>query len=65
VDERHLLLRLQSGDELALAEIIERHSPMVLGYARRITGSPAMAEDILQEVLTILWREPSSHRAPT
>ena len=50
--------RLRAGDDSALAEIFDQLGPLVLGLARRLTGSSAMAEDVMQEVFTALWTEP-------
>jgi RNA polymerase sigma factor (sigma-70 family) len=59
VEDRVLALRLCSGDDSALTEVFDRHGPLVLGLARRVTGSQAMAEDALQEVFATLWCDPS------
>ena len=58
VDDRILGARLRAGDDSALAEIFDQLGPLVLGLARRLTGSSAMAEDVMQEVFTSLWTQP-------
>lgn len=58
VQDRLLATRLCAGDDAALAEIFDRFGPLVLGLARRVTGSTSMAEDVLQEVFTGLWCQP-------
>ncbi|MEP6624439.1 MAG: sigma-70 family RNA polymerase sigma factor [Acidimicrobiia bacterium] len=49
------------------AEAVEilwrRHSSAVLGVARRVTQSPALAEEVLQEVFLRLWRAPERFNA--
>lgn len=55
--------RLRSGDDSALVEIFDRHGAFVLGQARRITGSTATAEDVVQEVFTALWSRPDRYDA--
>ncbi len=42
----------------ALAETYRRHGGAVLGLARRVTGDPAEAEDVTQEVFVRLWDHP-------
>lgn len=61
VHDRLLAERLRSGDDSALAEIFDRHGAFVLGQARRITGNPSMAEDVVQEVFTALWCRPDRY----
>ena len=47
--DRILVERIQRGDTAACAECIERHSPGVYRVARRLTGTEAEAEDVVQE----------------
>jgi RNA polymerase sigma-70 factor, ECF subfamily len=42
----------------AVEVLWRRHASAVLGVARRVTGSPAIAEEVLQEVFLRLWRAP-------
>lgn len=58
VHDQLIAERLRAGDDSALAEAFERHAPLVLGLARRVTGSRTMAEDVVQEVFTLLWTQP-------
>lgn len=58
MDDRVLGARLKAGDDSALAEVFDLLGPLVLGLARRLTGSSSMAEDVLQEVFTTLWTSP-------
>jgi RNA polymerase sigma-70 factor (ECF subfamily) len=53
-----LVARLSAGDDEALDEVFDRYAGFVMGVARRVTGSAALAEDVLQEVLTGLWSNP-------
>jgi RNA polymerase sigma-70 factor (ECF subfamily) len=39
----------------AVAGLYDRHAPMLLALARRILGSPADAEEVLQEVFLHVW----------
>ncbi|MDP9121612.1 MAG: sigma-70 family RNA polymerase sigma factor [Acidobacteriota bacterium] len=41
----------------ALTELYRRHSPLLFAMARRILGSPADAEEVLQEVFVHVWNQ--------
>lgn len=47
--DRELIERLRAGDKSACAECVERHSAGVYRVALRLMGSPAEAEDVVQE----------------
>lgn len=55
--ERGLRERLLSGDERALAELIDVMAPWLLGIAERMLGDPLEAEDVVQEAFVRLWRQ--------
>lgn len=55
--EAKLLKRLQAGDERAFETLYERHMPPVYRYALRMTGSPADADDVVQELFLALIRD--------
>ncbi len=47
-----LVMRLRAGDERAFDEIVHRHRPRLLAFARRILRDrPDAAEDVVQEAL--------------
>jgi RNA polymerase sigma-70 factor (ECF subfamily) len=48
--ERVLVLRCQAGDEAAFGEIVERYSPRLRYYLRKMLGKAHDADDVLQEV---------------
>ncbi len=52
-----LLLRLHSGDEQAFAALYRRRQAAIYRYALNMSGSAAVAEDVLQEVFMVLIRE--------
>lgn len=58
VGDRWLVERLAAGDDDALRELVDRYGGLVLGIARRVSGSTVLAEDVVQEVFTALWRAP-------
>lgn len=53
--EKVLLLRCQTGDGAAFAELVERYQHRLGGYLRRLIGEDATA-DALQEVWLAIWR---------
>jgi len=53
-----LMARMAAGDDEALAEVWQRHGPLVYGLARRLTGNASTAEDVTQEVFVTLWQQP-------
>ena len=51
-----LLVLYANGDPVAARDLAGRLVPRVLGYATRLLGDRAEAEDIAQEVMLRLWR---------
>jgi len=52
-----LLRAVAAGDETALAQIYDRHAPLLLAIARRILGPSGDAEDALQDSFIQVWRQ--------
>ena len=52
-----LVLRCGTGDRAALAELIERWQPRLVGYATRLTGRRDVAADAVQETWLAMVRE--------
>src|SRR5690349_11398960 len=48
-DEAVLVAALQGGDESAFAELVDRHTPAMLGVARGYVPSREIAEEVVQE----------------
>jgi RNA polymerase sigma factor (sigma-70 family) len=51
-----LLVLYANGDRLAAKQLADRHLPRILGYATRLLGDRAEAEDVAQEAMLRLWR---------
>jgi RNA polymerase sigma-70 factor (ECF subfamily) len=58
-----LLQRVAHGDQAAVRECIHRFGPLVWSIARRLSTSPAEAEDAVQEVFVDLWRSAARYDA--
>ncbi|MFJ3923426.1 sigma-70 family RNA polymerase sigma factor [Streptomyces sp. NPDC090022] len=48
--------RRGSTDEALIRSVYEEHGNALLGYATRLTGDRAVAEDVVQETLIRAWR---------
>jgi len=57
-----LLMAYGRGDARAARVLTLRLTPWVLGYAARLTGDRAEAEDVAQEAMLRLWRVASTWR---
>lgn len=56
-----LLQSMMAGDAEALAALYRRRHGSVYGFALQMSGSPALAEDVTQEVFMALMRNGSSY----
>ncbi|MFI6295664.1 sigma factor [Nonomuraea sp. NPDC050790] len=59
--DEELRARLLCGELGALEDAYDEHAPSVYGLALRVTGSPAIAEEITEEVFTALWERPGAY----
>jgi|SRR5579884_135485 len=57
--ERVLVLRCQTGDEAAFAELVERYQPRLRYYLRKMLRDPQGADDALQDVWLDVFRSVS------
>jgi RNA polymerase sigma-70 factor (ECF subfamily) len=69
-EDDRLILRVASGDQAALARIIDRHGRGLRLFAARLLGRPAEAEDIVQDVFLAAWKhagrfDPAKGKAST
>lgn len=56
--DAQLLELVRVGNQQAMSEIFDRYGRMVYSVALRVLGDPGHAEDVMQEVLFKVWREP-------
>lgn len=69
-EDDRLLLGVASGDQAALARIIDRHGRGLRLFAARLLGSASDADDVVQDVFVAVWRnagrfDPAKGRATT
>lgn len=55
--DSELLTMMLGGDEEALATLYRRRQGSVYRFALQLSGSPALAEDVTQEVFLVLMRD--------
>ncbi|WP_343702112.1 sigma-70 family RNA polymerase sigma factor [Chitinophaga sp.] len=58
--ESELLRMIASGDEQAYQAVFERYWDAVYSTALLLTKSPTLAEDVAQDVFTVLWEKKAS-----
>jgi RNA polymerase sigma-70 factor (ECF subfamily) len=56
-----LVSLIGDGNQDALAEAHRRHGGPICGLANRLLRHPALAEEVVQEVLLRLWRGPDKY----
>lgn len=56
--------RAADGDTAAFEALARRHGPLMRAAARRLTGSTADADDVVQEALMQAWRQLDTLRDP-
>ena len=63
--DAELVRRAQTGEREAFAEIYRRYHAVVYRFARMMSGSPAIGEDVTQETFTVFLRELHRYRRVT
>lgn len=56
VEDEILVRRVAAGDERALGVLYDRYSGLVYGAGNRFLGDWGLAEDLVQDVFTSVWR---------
>lgn len=54
------MVTVRGEDEALLRALLDEHGRALLGYATRLTGDRALAEDVVQETLLRAWRHAGS-----
>jgi RNA polymerase sigma-70 factor (ECF subfamily) len=53
--DEELMRRVARGDEVAFRLLARRHVPAAVGFARRVLGNTADAEEVVQEAILRVW----------
>lgn len=61
--DARLVEMITNRHESALAEVYRRHGGPVFGLAKRLLRDPDLAQEIVQEVMLRLWRNPEKFDA--
>ncbi len=56
VPDDALLVAFANGDPVAGRDLLARLAPMLFGYATRVLGDRAEAEDVVQDTMMRLWK---------
>ena len=60
MDDAELLEAVAQGNQDAMAAVFDRYSRIVYCIALRVLREPGLAEDVMQEVLLMVWKRPQS-----
>jgi RNA polymerase sigma-70 factor (ECF subfamily) len=58
MEDAELLQAVAEQDQAAMATLFDRYSRLVYSIALRVLREPSLAEDVMQEVLLQVWRQP-------
>ncbi len=61
--EKELLLMLSQGDEIAFTKLFYAYKNKLYSFILQLTGSAAMAEDVVQETFLKVWRNRAAFSA--
>lgn len=56
ITDEDLMLRIGDGDQTAYGMLVDRHLSLNLGYATKLLGNPAEAEEVMQEAFIRVWK---------
>lgn len=56
------MTRIVQGDVDALETLYDRHAPMILGIALKLTGDQSLAEKVLQETFWQVWQGAATYQ---
>lgn len=62
-DERALLAAVGRQDREAFAKLYRLYQPRLHGYLRRLLANPALAEEVVDDVMFVVWTDAARFRA--
>lgn len=57
-----LLNRVRRGDRRAFSELYRRYHPRLFGYLLRLLANPVMVEEVLDDVMLVVWTDARKFR---
>src|ERR671918_2413284 len=60
VEDEELIRRVAEGDDRALSELYDRYSRPVYATGIRLLGDASLAEELVQDAFTSVWRAAGS-----
>ena len=60
--ELALLDRVRRGDRGAFSELYRQYHPRLCGYLRRLLPNPATVEEVLDDVMLVVWKDARKFR---
>lgn len=57
-DDQVLLSRVRAGDQSAMTALFDSYSGVIYSVALRVLKDPGQAEDVMQDILMQVWRNP-------
>jgi RNA polymerase sigma factor (sigma-70 family) len=61
LDDQELVTLVGHGDQTAFRQLFERYAGTAKALALRVVRQPNLAEDIVQEAFTSVWRDPAGY----
>ncbi len=61
-NELALLNRVRRGDREAFSELYRLYHPRLYGYLRRMLPNPASVEEVLDDVMLVVWKDARKYR---
>ncbi|MCI0366678.1 MAG: sigma-70 family RNA polymerase sigma factor [Phycisphaerales bacterium] len=59
--DEQLVSAIARGDQSAFAQLYDRYSARMFGFARKMVRQPTAAEDVVQEVFLQVWRKAGAY----
>jgi len=56
LSEEVWIRKAQAGEEQAFRRLVDRHAPVIWTVINRMTGDPALAQDLFQETVIRFWK---------
>ncbi len=60
MSDEELLHRVRANDQQAMADVFDRYGGMVYSVALRVLKDTGQAEDLMQEILFQVWKQPGA-----